>query len=683
MAEEVAALNVRLEATIAKFARQMQKAQKTLRQVESRAERSSATVNKSLSRMGSGFRGGNQLRGALGNVGQQIQDIAVQAQAGTAAMTIFAQQGPQIAGAFGATGAILGSVVAVAALVGSTFLSASAESENLGDSVKSLDGLLKNLKSSSDLLSLSLEDIRERFGDNVDEVNRLRVAIAQSAIAQLTGEVTELKTELDDVFARFAARQPDLSIPGLSPRVIAGFRNSIRAIQEELGVSEQGAVRLGEAFQQVREAGNMRETAQGFSEVNRIMDELGVDVSALPPEIAKAISKGAELQLKFIEADTAVRDLNSSLERGTDNAGAFTSQATSLAGELSAAAAEAERLFAAQSAFMASRRSVRDEDRLMSLPVEVDTAPPGITPRRQPARSRGGSGGSRSSRPDNFANAQERAQDQIRTIERRIELVGKEGLALDRLRSRQEASRLEEGLLEEAKKRNGSVSAENKEKIDALVQSYLMVSDQLAVATEAQSQFEAAQQRSADAAAEAKRQQEELARSLSDIATNFAGAIAQADSFEDALKRVAFQLAEVAIRGAFGQGPLGTILGGLTGFAGGATGANIPTPAFSAGAPATFRSLPLSSIPPFANGGVARGLSLVGEKGPELVNFGSPSRVFSNAESSGMMGGVTINNTVNAPGAVEGTAAQIKQQLDQFSRTIPQQVAAAQARAKV
>jgi hypothetical protein len=54
----------------------------------------------------------------------------------------------------------------------------------------------------------------------------------------------------------------------------------------------------------------------------------------------------------------------------------------------------------------------------------------------------------------------------------------------------------------------------------------------------------------------------------------------------------------------------------------------------------------------FADGGVASGLSVVGEKGPELVNFGKPSRVHSNADSKKMIGGGgTVNNfniTINA-----------------------------------
>ena len=58
-------------------------------------------------------------------------------------------------------------------------------------------------------------------------------------------------------------------------------------------------------------------------------------------------------------------------------------------------------------------------------------------------------------------------------------------------------------------------------------------------------------------------------------------------------------------------------------------------------------------IPGNAEGGVVSGLSIVGEKGPELVSFGTKARVHSNADSKKMLsgGGGTVNNfniTINA-----------------------------------
>jgi chromosome segregation ATPase len=57
-----------------------------------------------------------------GQAGFQIQDFAVQTMAGTSALTAFAQQAPQLLGAFGPAGAIAGAVVAVGAIAAKVFM---------------------------------------------------------------------------------------------------------------------------------------------------------------------------------------------------------------------------------------------------------------------------------------------------------------------------------------------------------------------------------------------------------------------------------------------------------------------------------------------------------------------------------------------------------------------------------
>jgi hypothetical protein len=57
-------------------------------------------------------KGGAFQRG-LGGASAQLQDIAVQLQGGTSALTVFTQQGSQLAGAFGTKGAIIGGVIAI------------------------------------------------------------------------------------------------------------------------------------------------------------------------------------------------------------------------------------------------------------------------------------------------------------------------------------------------------------------------------------------------------------------------------------------------------------------------------------------------------------------------------------------------------------------------------------------
>jgi TP901 family phage tail tape measure protein len=68
-----------------------------------------------------------------------------------------------------------------------------------------------------------------------------------------------------------------------------------------------------------------------------------------------------------------------------------------------------------------------------------------------------------------------------------------------------------------------------------------------------------------------------------------------------------------------------------------------------------------------ARGGIARGWSWIGEKGPELVNFGSPSRVLTHEDSLAAVGGmhvhnpnITVNNNVDARELAQQVGASVR-----------------------
>ena len=58
------------------------------------------------------------MRAQAQQVSYQLQDMAVQAQMGTSAFTIIGQQGPQLASVFGPSGAVVGDLIAFAAILG-------------------------------------------------------------------------------------------------------------------------------------------------------------------------------------------------------------------------------------------------------------------------------------------------------------------------------------------------------------------------------------------------------------------------------------------------------------------------------------------------------------------------------------------------------------------------------------
>lgn len=119
-----------------------------------------------------------QLRNTAGNLGFQLQDIAVQAQAGTSAFVILGQQGSQIASAFGPTGAVVGAIIAVGAAIASVFAPSLLESETAVDRLDTaLERLSNTVLITDSGISVLTEEIR-RLAQQSDVAARLKIASA-------------------------------------------------------------------------------------------------------------------------------------------------------------------------------------------------------------------------------------------------------------------------------------------------------------------------------------------------------------------------------------------------------------------------------------------------------------------------------------------------------------------------
>ena len=75
-------------------------------------------------------------------------------------------------------------------------------------------------------------------------------------------------------------------------------------------------------------------------------------------------------------------------------------------------------------------------------------------------------------------------------------------------------------------------------------------------------------------------------------------------------------------------------------------------------------------IPGRAMGGPANGLTLVGEKGPELVNLPSGSHVYSNSDSRRIATGMTNNITVNVQGRIGASDSELREIAQKVGRMI-------------
>jgi hypothetical protein len=150
-----------------------------LNKVAAAAEQTEARTTKAA------IKGGSKKSQIAGQIGLQVQDIAVQAQAGTAATTILAQQGSQLLGIFGPTGAILGGILAIGSAAAGVFLKMGDDTQTAAEKADKLKDALEEVKKNAEKLKSSEIDMgRQAVDEAITLVNTLRQAYEQAEAAE-------------------------------------------------------------------------------------------------------------------------------------------------------------------------------------------------------------------------------------------------------------------------------------------------------------------------------------------------------------------------------------------------------------------------------------------------------------------------------------------------------------------
>ena len=184
---------------------------------------------------GMGVLGGmsQNTRMKLQQVGFQVQDFAVQVGAGTSATQAFAQQFPQMAGAFGPWGVAIGTAAAILVPLGAAFFAASANAEKLTSAADRQVEILDALTAATARLALERQMLFSgaEFAEEqeaLNEINRL-VKEREAVEARLTKLITlggrtagfaaeaaakreALQAEMDGIDAKIEALQQQRAI---------------------------------------------------------------------------------------------------------------------------------------------------------------------------------------------------------------------------------------------------------------------------------------------------------------------------------------------------------------------------------------------------------------------------------------------------------------------------------------
>ena len=205
MAEEIGTISYEVRAETAQAIASSKQMDVALSQIEKSAkstdvgmQKLNTTMTATATSVKAATSGMGGMRNIAGQLGYQLQDIAVQAQMGVSAFTILGQQGSQVASVFGPTGAMVGAIIAVgAALLGLASASGTA-GESIDELAKKADSLGQaQIEDAINKANIELAKEQQALIKVTSEVERLEKG--QQALGLTTGiyavKLTELKAE--------------------------------------------------------------------------------------------------------------------------------------------------------------------------------------------------------------------------------------------------------------------------------------------------------------------------------------------------------------------------------------------------------------------------------------------------------------------------------------------------------
>jgi len=278
-------------------------------------------VTKQTQDAGRGFANFGQV---IGQAGFQVQDFAVQVASGQSALIAFAQQGSQLAGVFGPTGAIAGAVIAIGAIVAQLAAGKDA-AQALNETVQRQEQLWRAATDAADRYNRGVREQAEEFlrlRDAYAAMNRERRAFELARLEEERGRIGQDAERLRrDVEAMLRGIQRDAAatIRGATDPGIAGVgaaRAAIAAIGEwrtTQQVTEEAISRLAGTLRLAGDQGGyfgevLRELAARFEPlVSRAGD---LDKALTQNQRLMAALEGRDLPAVASQTDNAANSLD-------------------------------------------------------------------------------------------------------------------------------------------------------------------------------------------------------------------------------------------------------------------------------------------------------------------------------------------------------------------------------------
>ena len=239
-------------------------------------------------------------RGGMQQLGYQVGDFAVQVQGGTSMLVAFGQQGAQLAGIFGATGAVIGAGIAIVTSLAHAYLVAHGEGKTLIQTTSDMESSFQTLNSTLD--DLISNDFASTFGDLSDDIRRMTEAALELDSAMSLKNMIDTLDKLKSEYIEPGMFQKTLSmLPAALANQVGGV--SLMSAGADLGstmmssFTQENYDKLGfdmgyEAFDNYKKGIDAASQSGDLSEVTRLISQMYVDAVPDAKTFSAAVSSG-------------------------------------------------------------------------------------------------------------------------------------------------------------------------------------------------------------------------------------------------------------------------------------------------------------------------------------------------------------------------------------------------------
>ena len=231
------------------------------------------------------------MRGGMGQLGHQVQDIAVQLQMGQNALLIFGQQGGQIASLFGQNGAMFGAILAVGAALGTYFM------PKVFSSKDALEELKKTAEETSKILDVDFLNATANLTEEFAKLSAESKDLAESRIRLALVTAIEAASEAMDQFKDSAS---DLKFSDME-QGINHTADALSVMSGRLNINRDEAEKLQKMYFDLSTGG----------------DEAAVALAAFTQELVLARDASEEENFALIKINATLQETVDAVKRST------------------------------------------------------------------------------------------------------------------------------------------------------------------------------------------------------------------------------------------------------------------------------------------------------------------------------------------------------------------------------